>query len=321
VEARLLYLTDTDEAFADNISVFIKPEPHKQMKLDEGRLRLISAVSFVDTMVDRVLFGWLAKRVLTTVGSTPVMVGWVPLFGQWRAFRERFSDKILCVDKSSWDWTVQAWMIDAFRLLIRRLAIGADPWWVRAFEKRFDLLFRDARFQFRDGTVVQQGEAGVMKSGCFLTIILNSLGQLLLHSVAILEMGVPDPGMPFAMGDDTVQELGDIDVEWYTQTLRLLGANPKFEVLRDVEFAGFFMSRDTCVPVYRAKHLFRLEYAAYLGEFCRSMQMLYANDEQAYNLFAKVALNLAPDYYLPRPVAMKLLNGAPGEIRMGLRRR
>lgn len=39
----------------DPIKVFVKQEPHKRKKLDEGRLRLISSVSLIDTIIDRIL--------------------------------------------------------------------------------------------------------------------------------------------------------------------------------------------------------------------------------------------------------------------------
>lgn len=62
------------EMEADDIKVFVKQEPHSWEKISEGRFRLISAVSMVDTMVDRIVFGDLVDRVLATAGETPVMI-------------------------------------------------------------------------------------------------------------------------------------------------------------------------------------------------------------------------------------------------------
>lgn len=313
VEARLSLL-ETEDCF-DNISVFIKPEPHKRAKIDEGRLRLISAVSFVDTMVDRVLFGWLTDKILSTVGSTSVMVGWSPVYGQWRTVRARLGRNILCVDKSAWDWTVQQWVIEALRSLIERLAVNAPDWWVRVVRRRFRILFSIARFQMKDGTIIDQNEDGVMKSGCYLTIILNSFAQLLLHLVAIVHMGNPLVDLPLVVGDDTVQTADGLDVERYVLELSKLGCKPKVDLRTDVEFAGFVISSDSCVPAYGAKHLYRLEYTGVLPEYLKAMQMLYANDKAKYELFANIAMNRCPDCYLPYSQALKLMNAAPGELR------
>lgn len=135
---------------SDNIRVFVKPEPHKQQKLEEGRYRLISAVSLIDTMVDRVLFGWLAKAALSTVGKTPCAVGWSPVKGGWRSVKHRFK-RTICLDKSAWDWTVQAWLIEAYHRFVNELALQAPAWWRECVHRRFTLLFRAAVFQFRDG--------------------------------------------------------------------------------------------------------------------------------------------------------------------------
>jgi len=68
----------------DPILVFVKEEPNKVQKIEEGRCRIISAVGLVDTMADRVMLGWLQRATLQTVGRTPVMVGWSPYKGGYR---------------------------------------------------------------------------------------------------------------------------------------------------------------------------------------------------------------------------------------------
>lgn len=242
-------------------------------------------------MVDRIAFGWLARSFLDRVGETPVMVGWTPMFGEWRRFRKRFSDKIVCIDKSAWDWTVQPWLIDALFDVINELAIDAAPWLRRLFVVRFKQLFRDAVFQFRDGQQVTQTGTGVMKSGCYLTIILNSIAQLLLHAVACFQMGVdPCETVPCCMGDDTVQDLGDLDIEGYIRHLERLGAKAKFSGIKSfVDFAGFKISSESCIPAYFAKHLYKLEYASDLSGFLENMQLLYAHSPSALRMWREVA--------------------------------
>lgn len=214
--------------FADNIKVFVKPEPHKVAKLREGRLRLISGVSMVDTMIDRILFGWLAHKAMTTVSKTPCRVGWTPLMSGWRELRKRFIGKpILCLDKSAWDWTVQPWLIDVLFLFVNELAESPGHWWRCAAANRFNALFVSAKYEFGDGTIVQQEGKGIMKSGCYLTLLLNSVSQVALHVAASLRLGVdPTLNVPQAMGDDTIQ-VSPADLNGYVKEVEALGCKVK----------------------------------------------------------------------------------------------
>lgn len=63
----------------------------------------------------------------------------------------------VCVDKSAWDWTVQGWVVDAWKIALKRLCVAPE---------RFVALFESAVFRFHDGTRVQQDGKGIMKSGC-----------------------------------------------------------------------------------------------------------------------------------------------------------
>lgn len=67
-------------AHAAPLKVFVKPEPHKMTKIRDGRFRLISGVALEDAMLDRILFGKLARNILAKQEPGPVMVG-CSLFG------------------------------------------------------------------------------------------------------------------------------------------------------------------------------------------------------------------------------------------------
>lgn len=92
---------------SDPLKVFVKQEPHKMAKIQEGRYRLISAVSLVDTMIDRILFRTMWAKALSKPLRTPSAVGWVPLSGGWRSIRQMLPGRTVAIDKSAWDWTVQ----------------------------------------------------------------------------------------------------------------------------------------------------------------------------------------------------------------------
>lgn len=309
VFSRLQRMLDGEEVF-DNIKVFVKQEAHKRKKIDEGRFRLISAVSLIDTIVDRVLFGWLGRKVLNTVGRTPCLVGWSPVRGGWRQLSDKFRGKAVhCLDKEAWDWTVPAWLVDMWLDVILQLAVDAPAWWVSLVKLRFKILFESSVFQFDDGTCVWQGVKGIMKSGCYLTIILNSLGQSLLHYVAMIRCGnSPSHCEPLVIGDDTVQCKVD-DLASYVQHLEDLGVRVKgAKVQHYVEFAGFAYDGKVCFPAYWQKHLFNMSVSRVLPELLRSYQFLYVHEPVMYEFICRVAKEINSDCLLPKIVALDIMD-------------
>lgn len=299
------------ELEADNLKVFVKQEAHKVSKLKEGRFRLIQAVSLVDTMLDRVLFGWLGRSCLASVGKTPCLVGWAPLRGGWRELQARFTGKrVVCIDKSAWDWTVPDWLVDMWFSFITELAYNPAEWWIDMVGKRFKLLFEEARFQFEDGTVVEQGLRGVMKSGCYLTILLNSVSQSMLHYLANWEMGVsPTFRQPFTMGDDTVQETPS-DLLRYAGILERFGFKLKgVKVQNWIEFAGFAYTGKTCFPAYWAKHLYNLGHTEALKEVLVSYQYLWAHEPEMSAYVRRVAAAVDVRLVLPRRIVLDVFDG------------
>lgn len=298
------------ENVADDIKVFVKQEPHKLKKLAEGRVRLISAVSLIDSTVDRILFGWLGRAVLNSVGYTPCLVGWSPVRGGWIPFQDRFRGKPTnCLDKEAWDWTVTDWLVDVWLEVVLELGLGHAPWWADMVRLRFKILFEDCVFRFEDGTRVRQGTKGIMKSGCFLTIILNSLGQSILHYAAMQRMGhALNYREPLVLGDDTVQEAVP-ELELYVQHLEQLGARVKgAKVMHFVEFAGFAYDGQFCYPAYWQKHLFNMAHSDNLREMLPNYQYLYVHEPVMYEFICRVAREVCPDAILPRCIAIDIMD-------------
>lgn len=311
---RMQEMLRTGEPVSDPINVFVKQEPHKLAKIEEGRERLISAVSLIDTMIDRVLFGWLMRVALQTVGRTPSMVGWTPLRGGWKLLRLYYNMKaVMCIDKKAWDWTLQGFMVEIWYQVLVALAVGAADWWLKLVKLRFKALFSDACvFEFSDGTQVQQTTEGVMKSGCFLTLILNTFSQSILHYIVCVRLGIdPMTGQPHVMGDDTVQEAVP-DLEAYVREMEKLGAIIKgCKVQNWIEFAGFGIADlgrgVTCFPVYWQKHLYKLEYAE-LADVLISYQMLYANEPVMFGFLQELARRIDPTLVLDGVEAKAVMN-------------
>lgn len=245
---------------ADPLKVFIKQEPHKASKIAEGRYRLIMSVSLVDALVDRILFMKLMWQVVSKFTETKIMIGWNPGSGGYRLMESLFGKQLtMSIDRKAWDWTVKPWLLDAVCDVICQLAVNAPSWWKTAVRVRFSMLFEKPVFVFPDGSYGYQPMAGVMKSGCYLTIFINSVCQLILHRMSLIKLSL-DPMTFVCLGDDTLQAYFD-RWEEYVAYQESLGFRVEVEMGRpgEMEFAGFVFGKGY-VPAYRQKHLFMLEH-------------------------------------------------------------
>lgn len=275
--------------YSDPIKIFIKREPHKRQKIEEGRLRLISSVSLIDAVVDRILFTRLQSHQVAQTGNSPVMVGWNPTAGGYRLFMEMLGEgPYLMVDKSAWDWTVFPWVIEGLFNLVINLGVLGPEWWQDLVKMRFDLLFDKPTFSFGDGSEAEQKSPGIMKSGCYLTIYLNSLAQLLVHTIIENRLGEV-ASTPLCLGDDTIQRLVDSSrLDEYIGEMQKLGFKLKFKVGDEAEFAGFKLSRQYYLPEYEQKHMYILAHLTTDDEVAKatlqSYQLMYAfnSDMLAY---------------------------------------
>lgn len=310
VRARFDQLLEGKE-YADEINLFIKQEPHKRAKLDEGRERLISGISLIDNMVDRVLFGWLQRQMLNKVGKTPCLVGWSPVKGGWRSLSAHFAGKpVVCIDKKCWDWTVPEWMVEDWTTFLLNVPVGAPEWWNSMVRVRMKLLFYDARFRFKDGTVVKQRIPGIMKSGCLLTILLNSVGQSLLHYLAYIRLGLnPKNEQPLTIGDDTVQRSVK-SLREYVRIMESFGFELKgCKVRHWIEFAGFAFNGWKAWPAYWQKHIYNLQYTPFLEEVLHAYQYLYCHEPVMFGFLQRLACQVGPEVALSEMEARAIMDG------------
>jgi hypothetical protein len=250
-------------------------------------------------MIDRMLFQDQFEKVLQTVGMTPILIGWAPVNGGVNLFRHWFkTEKQMNLDKKHWDWTYPYWLLrDMYSVLEGMNHYGS--WWKKLAELRFKLLFEEARFKFPDGTIVVQPSPGIMKSGCYLTILLNSLGQLGLHFHVMNRLeaeyeNVPKEHWPiFVLGDDTTQESwGEWDV-LYQNCVKDYGFSIECTHTKHPEFCGFHLLNHDYMPAYRDKHAFLLEHLTLDPEVATSTlmsyQLLYYNDPLVMEIIRVVA--------------------------------
>lgn len=259
------------EGSSDPIRLFIKAEPHKVKKIEDGRFRLISSVSVVDQIIDHMIFGSMNDMLIKNWSEVPSKIGWSVLYGGWRAMPHW--DKWVAADKSSWDWTVNAWLVDMVLEVRCRLCDNLTQQWVDLALWRYKQLFLSPTMITSGGWLLQQVRPGVMKSGCVNTISDNSIMQDILHVRVCQELNIP-VGRLFAMGDDTLQEQPDEPQAYFD----LLAQYAKMKDCGKInEFAGFRFMGKRIEPLYKGKHAYTLLHVdpKVLPELAASYQLLY----------------------------------------------
>jgi len=281
VSSRIDQLMKTEPVYeSDDIRVFIKPEPHKPAKIAEGRLRIISSISAIDTMIDRMIYQDFADAILSSYDTTPIMVGWSPMHSGCSLLKMKLgTGPYLNIDKSSWDWTVPPWLLWLAHHLITELAVMPPRGWLNLHLSRSGALFGRPSFRLSDGSLYKQPVPGIVKSGMYLTILMNSLCQLLLHLVLedLLDIRTR---LPIFMGDDSSQVVFP-EQEAYCTLMYRLGFRVKSQISERIEFAGVeVMSWGRFKPLYVAKNFFSLMHQSpdTLPEALQSLQYLYFHD-------------------------------------------
>jgi len=200
------------EGYRDPVYVFIKDEPHKAEKMETGRLRLISSVSLLDSLVERVLFSWQNKKEIALWDYLPFKPG----MGHHDEGKKKLYDyfckcqaegPIASTDISGWDWSVRQWLMDAERDY--RLRTGCNTGgWARLVRSYFHCNARCV-FVSGDGTCFEQ-DGGIQKSGSYITSSGNSHMRYILASIVQRRLGVPRTRYNGCqMGDDALERYVD----------------------------------------------------------------------------------------------------------------
>lgn len=186
----------------DPVRLFVKQEPHPKRKIETRRFRLISSVSLVDQLVERLLFGYQNQLEIAMWKTCPSKPGMGLSEGsQADAIWEQVAYKhTTCpaveADISGFDWSVQEWELRA-DVEMRIFLGGFHEKVARAARNRFKCLSLSV-FQLSNGTLIAQAIPGLMKSGSYCTSSSNSRIRCLMAKLI---------GSPWciAMGDDSVE--------------------------------------------------------------------------------------------------------------------
>lgn len=274
--------------------VFIKGEPHKKAKADQGRWRLIICPPLCEQVVWAMVFGPGNDKEIVTVGQTPSMQGMSLPSGNWkdhyRLFRQ--SDLLVPMDKSAWDWTAHREFIRLDLELRSRLLQSEHQKvrWKHLASQLYERAFDHPTLVLSSGQLFRQVEPGVMKSGCVNTISTNSHMQVFLHILAALRLDSPVYPLPVAVGDDTLTSASNtLRPEDYAFT----GAVVKDLGTEEMEFVGHEWHEEGPVPSYNAKHLVRYAITPEqnLPDFLDSMVRLYAHQPEFQRLWRDLAFS------------------------------
>lgn len=205
--------------FRDAVYTFIKDEPHKREKLDTYRLRIISGVSLVDNLVERVLFtrqNKLEIKLNAHLTFKPGMglhdAGLQSLYSWFVKCEERF--QLCSTDVSAWDWSLPEWLILMERDY-RKAVTTERGAYARLVDAYYYGICRKV-FQLPSGELFAQMVPGIQASGCYNTSSGNSHMRHMLASLVQLKLGIDArvTGEGCQMGDDALEryhpDMGDV---------------------------------------------------------------------------------------------------------------
>jgi hypothetical protein len=240
--------------FCDVVRLFVKNEPHSASKIEQGRFRLISSVSLVDQIVERLLFSRQNHKEIdnwTVIPSKPG-IG-LDLDEQteavWKHVRKLAGPAtVASSDASGWDWSVQGWELEAEAEMRIALADTTGGIFADLVRKRFRCLSLSV-FYLSDGRMFAQTIPGVMKSGSYVTGSSNSRIRKLASDLVGAEWCI-------SMGDDAVEAVVKDAVAKYEQ----LGHSIKgYDIDFTFEFCShIFTGGPVVIPTNWGKSLYRL---------------------------------------------------------------
>lgn len=268
VTTRISDLLDWDGSFktpqelvernlCDPVRVFIKNEPHKIKKVSEGRLRLISNVSIVDEIIDRLVSQPQIEAEIANYDSIPAKAGLGFTDGMSVEFYSSLPRdlELASSDVSAWDWRFQAWMFAACVELDVRLCERPTREWTRLLRNRAVCL-SNKHFMTSDGQAYSQANPGVQASGSFRTTSWNCKARVMAAYLVGSSWAI-------AMGDDAIEEF----VPNYEERYREIGVEvtdylTTSELRRtsgaDFEFCSHYYYPTHAVPLNWPKRLFNL---------------------------------------------------------------
>nr|QLL27740.1 putative RdRp [Leveillula taurica associated sobemo-like virus 1] len=271
------------------LKCFIKREPHKLSKVEEGRYRLIMASPLCVQMAWHMLFDFMNDLEIKEAYNIPCQQGIAMVGGGWKAYKKQWESigTTHALDKKAWDWTAPYWTILMDLELRYRLGRGdhMNRWYVIA-KILYDQMFEHPKILTSGGIMLRQVVPGIMKSGIVNTISTNGHCQCFIHAAVCLMLGLPFKPWPRCCGDDTLSHLLHCcDLGAYNR----LGVKIK-SVSDTMEFCGHEFRDSGPVPLYWLKHLKKLQFVSddVLPQYLDSMARMYVHTIH-YDFWERIA--------------------------------
>lgn len=236
----------------DPVRLFVKNEPHKEAKTKAGRYRLIMSVSLVDQLVERLCCSRQNRAEIMRWQSIPSKPG-IGLDDDsvasiWEQVAPVFKDgRLMETDISGFDWSVQEWEL-RLDMEARVKLCSAGPRLTKVMMNRVYCTARSV-FTLSDGSLIEQLDSGIQKSGSYNTSSTNSRIRVMLAYMA---------GSPWciAMGDDSLEAFVPDSLRIYSE----LGHEIKDHRIstEEFEFCSHLFRDAKASPVNWGKTLFRL---------------------------------------------------------------
>ncbi|APG75960.1 hypothetical protein [Wenzhou sobemo-like virus 1] len=234
VVASRLYRLANGYVDLDPIKVFIKEEPHKISKIRDERYRIISSISLVDDVCERLIVGPMNAAIKAQHRVLPVRVGMgnteqdvSPFFSYLG--KDGSANTIVTSDISAHDWSLQeVWFraLSEVRARIFGQSIAGDGVVCTSHATlyhRLNMAIISSPFVLSDGAVYTQRVPGIQRSGRFDTSVGNSIIRTLAQYVAR-----PDTIRSVSMGDDNVSSYhGEINKAKLIRSFAKIGFSMK----------------------------------------------------------------------------------------------
>lgn len=260
------------------MKVFIKQEPHTELKIQQGRYRLIMASSLQVQVLWHMLFDDFNDALVGNAYYIPSQHGIILPRGQWKTFYNQWKHNRydIGLDSTAYDWTIAIFFL---RMVVRfriRMAVGKrKEEWSKLVNVVYQAAFEEAILLLSDGSMLKQIYPGVQKSGLVNTIADNGLIIVMRHILVCWDLKINIYPLPKSCGDDELkrsEQAEDLDA------YRKYGSVIKSASF-GLEFVGHEFTARGPQPLYLGKHLVKAEHVAdvYLAEYFDSMCRMYVN--------------------------------------------
>jgi hypothetical protein len=290
---------------------FLKGEPNKLKKLTLGRPRGLAGMPVHKLVKHASVFSNMATAFVENWRDMPVKYGYSPGNpGDIANLKKTLPGKVWSSDKEVWDFNAKEWHFKVFIRVVQLLAVCPEGMDAADFDHYVNVeipntigeIYKDCKYRCSDGSVYKMEANGIMKSGWFLTIVGNSVMQLVHNNMILMKLGYDDDYILSKRivvgGDDVEQEPACDDIETYIAMSKDLGIVMEIEEREGLEFSEYFSAdlryddqkRWRFLPQRFGKHVEHMltvkkeNLASALSNYMGD----HRHDEDKYNFFLKM---------------------------------